>query len=81
MNILIQLLKLAPQIIAAMIAIEGVVTTPKSGQTKKDLVLASLDAVAKVGEGVDNKLVAAISVFIDNAVTAMNTGKVLTPVA
>jgi len=80
-NTLIQLLKLAPQIVSAIIAIETIITTPKSGQTKKDLVLASVAAVAKVGEASDSKLVAAISEFVDHTVTTLNTGNVFAKAA
>jgi hypothetical protein len=44
-------------------------------------VLASIAACAKAGEAMDNKLVSAISFFIDNAVTSLNTGKVLASAA
>jgi hypothetical protein len=43
--------------------------------------LASINAVAKVAEGVDNMLVSAISVFIDNACAGLNAGKVSTKTA
>ena len=73
------LLSYTPTIIKAIIDVEGMITTPKSGTTRKALVLSSLDAIAKDGETVDNKTVSLISVLIDSGVVTLNNGKVLTP--
>lgn len=72
MNTLLQILKLLPQILAAVIGVESVITAPQSGATKKQLVLDSIDAVAKAGEASDVKVVAAISALIDNIVASLN---------
>ena len=72
MNVLLNILKLLPAIIQAVLAVEQIITDPKSGATKKQMVLDSIDAVAKAGEGVDNKTVAAISALVDNVVVSLN---------
>lgn len=77
MNILLTLLKLAPTIISTMLAVETVITTPKSGQTKKALVMACIHAAAEQGELSDNKVVAAVSSYIDATCDKLNTDKVM----
>jgi hypothetical protein len=78
MNVLAFLIKILPTVLEAVIAVEGIITTPKSGATKKQLVLDSLDAVAKAGEAADNKTVAGISALVDNVVTSLNKGGIFT---
>jgi hypothetical protein len=72
MNVLLNIIKLLPTILAAIMAVEQIVTTPKSGETKKQIVLDSIAAAAKVGAGADEKTVAAVSVLIDSLVVTLN---------
>jgi hypothetical protein len=81
MKFLIELLAYTPAIIKAIMDVEGVVTAPKSGATKKQLVMASLDVIAKDGEQVDKKLVQLISSLVDSIVTSLNASKMFTPSA
>jgi hypothetical protein len=50
------LIQYTPIILRAIKDVEGMVTTPKAGATKKDIVLAAIQTVAKDGETVDSKL-------------------------
>jgi len=57
-------------------AVETQITTAKEGVTKKALVLACVDAVAKQGEKVPDVLISAISSLVDGIVVVLNGGKV-----
>jgi hypothetical protein len=72
------LLSFLPTIVKAVMDAESVITSPQSGATKKTIVLAAIDIVAKDVEGVDNKLVAQIATWVDAVVSALNTGNVFT---
>lgn len=72
LTVLLNIMKFLPSIIQAVIAVEGAIGAGK-GETKKQLVLAAVDAAAKVGETVDQKTVAGISTTVDNVVNVLNT--------
>lgn len=63
---------------AVLQAVKGVETVigPGNGKTKKELVMDSALAVAKVGEDVDQKHVQAISALVDLTVNSLNVAGV-----
>jgi hypothetical protein len=75
MGKLLLVFRYAPAILKAVAAAEEVVGAGK-GQTKKQLVLAAIHAVAVVGVGVDNKTVAALSALVDEFVCILNSAGV-----
>jgi hypothetical protein len=52
-----------------------------NGNDGKESHWVVLKALPNVCEALDNKLVSAVSFFIDNACAALNAGKVLAPAA
>ena len=64
-------LQYAPHVAAAVQGIEAT-NAALPGQTKKQLVLTSIEAAAKVGESVPEPHVALISALIDTLVGVLN---------
>lgn len=72
MKILFALVQLLPVILQAIMGVEEVIGAG-NGSTKKQMVLDSIQAVAKAGESVPNGLVSAVSGFIDSTVGNLNS--------
>lgn len=79
MNFFQKAISFLPAILQGIIAVEQVITAPKSGGTKKALILASVQAAAQAGETVPNETVAGISALIDYSVSILNKANVLGP--
>lgn len=69
-------LQYLPSILAAVKAVEDTVGSG-NGKAKRQIVLDSFTAAAKVGEGVDEKHVAVASALIDLTVASLNASGVL----
>lgn len=61
-----------PIVLSGVTAIEQTIGSSAPGATKKQILLDSIVATAKVGEGVPESHVSAISGLIDVVVTALN---------
>ena len=76
MNILADIMKFLPSILAGIIAVEDAVKT--SGPNKKAIVMGAVSAAAKAGENIPSPTVQGISALIDNTVTVLNQAGVFT---
>lgn len=74
MSVLLTVLKYFPYVLQAVVAVEAAVAAP--GATKKQVVLNSIQNVAKVGEEVSQATIATISALIDSTVSALNASGV-----
>lgn len=74
MKYLATILKFFPAVLTAVVAVEQAITAP--GATKKQIVLGSITAAAKVAETVDDADVQAISTLIDTTVGSLNAAGV-----
>lgn len=79
MSILQSILSDLPSILKGIIAVEQVITAPKSGGTRKALILSAVQAAAQAGETVPNSTVAGYSALIDYSVATLNKANVLGP--
>jgi hypothetical protein len=64
-------MKYFPVVLAGVVAVEQAIGS-QPGATKKQVVLGAITAAAKVGEGVDESHVEAISHLIDSTVAQLN---------
>jgi len=71
MKILAFLFSIFPQILGGVIAVEAA-AKGVPGETKKQIVLASIDAAAQAGEAVPEAHVQAASTLIDSIVKNLN---------
>ena len=72
MNILTILFKLAPMVLSLVISLEAAIPEGGKGLTKKEIILAVVDAAIKSGESIDNKAVNAIAMVVDSIVGILN---------
>lgn len=79
MSFLQDVFSFLPSILNGIIAVEQVITAPKSGGTKKALILGAVQAAAQAGETIPNSTVAGISALIDYSVATLNKANVLGP--
>ena len=80
MQTIVSLLEFFPFVLQAVKAVEDNYSA-EPGATKKELVLSSVLAAAKVGESVPNATVTLISGLIDSTVTALNASGIFTHAA
>lgn len=71
MTALLLIFKYLPVILQAIMAVEGAIGAG-NGATKKQIVLAAIQAAAKVGETVDQKTVTMLSSLVDEIVGLLN---------
>ena len=71
---LTMLIQLLPSILQAVIGVEHAIKAP--GQTKKQIVLNSIQAAAQAGETAPQPLVEGISNLIDHTVSTLNNAGV-----
>lgn len=77
MKTLNSILSFIPAILTGVVAIEQTLGNALPGQTKKQLVMSSIQVAAQVGEAVDQKTIQGISQLIDNTVTFLNQNRIL----
>ena len=71
MNRFLEILQYFPFVLGMVVAVEQTFTS-MPGKDKKDVVLASIQNAAKIGEMTPNKNIDAISLAIDVMVQALN---------
>ena len=76
MNYLLLVMKYFPFVLQAITAVEAAIGSAP-GATKKQVVMASVTAAAKVGATVDESHVSAISALIETTVGALNASGLL----
>lgn len=76
MQVFLNILKFFPYVLTGVVAVEQVVGATVPGQTKKDIILGSIVAAAKVGEQTPNVNVQQISGLIDAVVGTLNASGV-----
>lgn len=73
MQVFMNILKFFPYVLSGVVAVENVIGATASGADKKQVILDSILAAAKVGEKVPTEVVQQVSGLIDAVVGALNS--------
>jgi hypothetical protein len=77
MGVLLIIFQLLPSIMAAITSVEAAIPGSGSGETKKQIVMAVIEAVLHAGEKIPNSTVQAVSNLIDKLVSTFNASGIL----